>query len=115
MKEHRNNNRPERREQDQQKFRSDILTFRLGQFFGFLYNTALLAFIYDLIKEGNQDLAIKLFTINATLIGFVFLVTTIERKFFRKKRFEKRGGNFRGPRRDDRRSTSNQGSDRYNR
>ena len=39
-------------------------SYKTGLIFGFIYNVALLYLIYDLIKEGNQSLALKLFIIN---------------------------------------------------
>ncbi len=70
----------------QDKFlKSHILTFRLGQIFGFAYNLAVLAVVYKLIQQEESALAIKIFFGNIALIGFALLVTTVERKVLSKK------------------------------
>ncbi|MFT6331986.1 MAG: putative membrane protein [Lentimonas sp.] len=60
-------------------------SYRTGIFFGFIYNAALLYLIFDLIKQGSQDLAIKLFAINAALIAFAIIATKIERRMTTRK------------------------------
>ncbi len=80
-----------RKEQDyrhkwQDKFlKSHILSFRLGQFFGFVYNIALLYITYDLIKSGEKKLAVIIFASNIMLIVFALIVTKIERKIINRK------------------------------
>jgi uncharacterized membrane protein len=86
--------------------KSTTLSFRLGQIFGVIYNLALLALVYDLIKSDEKDLALKLFFGNIALIAFALLVTSIERKVLSKKP-PRRGSNNRfnkgrDNRRDDR-------------
>ena len=49
--------------------RSD-LSRKLGQFFGLIYNIALVYFVCDLAKSGNQKLALIIFSINAFVIIF---------------------------------------------
>jgi uncharacterized membrane protein len=60
-------------------------SYKLGLVFGFIYNIALLVLISNLIKDGNQSLALKLFTINAGLLVFAIVVTTIERRIVTRK------------------------------
>src|SRR4051812_12223109 len=56
--------------------KTSTLSFRLGQFFGVIYNLALLVLVYDLIQEGEKDLALKIFFGNIALIAFALLVTS---------------------------------------
>lgn len=60
-------------------------SYKTGLIFGFIYNMALLALIVDLIKAGNQALALKLFVINTGLLAFAVVVTAIERKVTTRK------------------------------
>jgi uncharacterized membrane protein len=61
------------------------VSYKTGLIFGFIYNMALLALIYDLIRAGNQPLALKLFLINAGLLAFAIIVTAIQRKVTTRK------------------------------
>jgi len=65
------------------KFHS--FSYKFGLCFGFVYNIALLFLVSNLIKEGNKDLAVKLFAINAGLIIFAVIVTAIERRVVTRK------------------------------
>jgi uncharacterized membrane protein len=65
------------------KFHS--FSYKIGLLFGFIYNVGLLALIYDLIKQDNQSLALKLFVCNTVLIAFAIVVTYIERKVTSRK------------------------------
>lgn len=65
-------------------------TYRIGQFFGFIYNLALLYFVYFLIKKNMHDLALKIFTINAFLIGFIVIITAFERKIVARKKRDRK-------------------------
>lgn len=70
----------------QDKFiKTSSTTFRLGQFFGLIYNLAILYVVYDLIQLGEKSLAIKIFALNLALIAFAVLVTSIERKILTRK------------------------------
>jgi uncharacterized membrane protein len=93
----------EYRHQWQDKYlKVNSLTFRLGQLFGLIYNLAVLYLIYSLIKEGEKDLALKIFVLNLVIIAFALLVTTIERKILwrkparrgKEKRFNKSRGRY---------------------
>ncbi len=99
----------------QDKFlKSNTVTFRLGQVFGLIYHLAVLYVVYNLIQDGEQSLALKIFAANLALVAFALLVTGVERKILsrkparkgRDKNFKPRGrtdrGNDRGGR-DDRR------------
>ncbi len=80
----------EHRHQWQDKYlKSYSSSFRMGQVFGLIYNIALLFVIYNLIKEGEKDLAIKIFTLNIAIIAFAILVTSIERKILSRKPMRK--------------------------
>ena len=77
---------------------SNVFSFRLGQLFGLIYNLAVLYLVYDLIGDGEKELAVKIFAINAAVIIFALLVTSIERKVLSRKpprrmRNDKRSGN----------------------
>ena len=77
---------------------SNVFSFRLGQVFGLIYNLAVLYLVYDLIQDGERELAIKIFAINAAVIIFALLVTSIERKVLSRKpprrmRNDKKSGN----------------------
>jgi hypothetical protein len=80
-----------RKEQDyrhqwQDKYlRSNTLSFRLGQIFGLIYNLALLYLVYDLIQDGEKNLALKIFLSNIAIIAFALLVTSVERKIISRK------------------------------
>lgn len=78
------------RHQWQDKFlKSHTTNFRLGQLLGFLYNVALLYLVYHLILSGEKKLALVIFSLNAFIIIFGLLVTTIERKVIHKKPMRK--------------------------
>lgn len=92
--------------------KNNTFTFRSGQVFGFIYNMAVLALVYDLIQKEQQDLAIKIFFGNIALIIIALLITTVERRIAGRK--PRRGG----PGRDNRRFHNNRGGhnrDRDNR
>ena len=80
--------------------------FRLGQVCGLIYNLDLLFLIYDLIQDGEKNLAIKLFAANIALIAFALLITSIERRILSRKpprrnhnsRFQGRDRNHRNDR-----------------
>ena len=59
--------------------------YKWGQIFAFSYNILLLALIAYLIDGGEHKLAIKLFTINASLMAFAVLVTFLERKVMNRR------------------------------
>ncbi|MES2676700.1 MAG: DUF2335 domain-containing protein [Pseudomonadota bacterium] len=59
--------------------------YKAGLLFGFIYNIALLAVIYDLINQHKESLALKLFVVNAALIAFAIIVTVVERKVTTRK------------------------------
>ncbi len=61
------------------------LSYRFGQFFGIIYNFALLFLVIHLIKIEEKSLAIKLFSVNAGLIILAILVTFVERKLITRK------------------------------
>jgi hypothetical protein len=76
--------------------KSTSTTFRLGQICGLTYNLALLYLVYDLVQDGEKDLAFKLFVLNLVIIGFGLLVTSVERKIlFRKPARKSRNDNKR--------------------
>jgi uncharacterized membrane protein len=74
--------------------KSHNFSYRTGQFFGLIYNLALLGLIFTLINNGDKELAVKLLTINAVLIFLALIVTTTERKLVARKP-PRRGGNNR--------------------
>lgn len=80
-----------RKEQDyrhqwQDKYlKSNTMSFRLGQVFGLIYNLALLYLVYDLIQDGEKNLALKIFFSNIAIIAFALLVTSLERKIISRK------------------------------
>ncbi len=65
--------------------KSNILSFRLGQVFGLIYNLALLCLIYNLIQNGEKELALKIFALNVAIVAFAMLVTSIERRVITRK------------------------------
>lgn len=58
---------------------------RLGYICGLLYNIALLAIVYKLIRVEEKDLAMQLFYINAGTMIFIALLTTFERRVFSRR------------------------------
>jgi hypothetical protein len=96
------------RHQWQDKYlKSNIFSFRMGQLFGFIYNVALLALVYDLIQNEEKELALNIFAINAGVIAFALLVTAIERKVLSRKPARRNGRNDKRPRPNQARSNSN--------
>jgi uncharacterized membrane protein len=74
----------------QDKFlKSHTANLRFGQSLGFLYNITLLYVVYSLISSGEKKLAVIIFALNAFIISFGLLVTTIERKVIHKKPMRK--------------------------
>ncbi len=71
---------------------------RFGQVFGLIYNIALIYFVADLAKSGNEKLALEIFAINAAVVIFAALLN----KRSSKNRDDRRK-NFR-PRNDRNRS-----------
>jgi len=57
------------------------MTFRSGQFFGFLYNVGILALVYKLITQGSNELALKIF-----LAHTAFVITIIITAFLGKRK-----------------------------
>ena len=64
---------------------SHNVTYRVGQFFGVAYNAGLLYLVYSLIESGEKSLALNIFSINAAIMVFAILATTIERKIFSRR------------------------------
>lgn len=60
-------------------------SYKTGLVFGFVYNVALLFLIFNLVKQGDKSLALKLFVINTFLIIFAIIVTAVERKITTRK------------------------------
>lgn len=61
------------------------LSYRIGQIAGLIYNVILLLIVYNLISSGEKELAIKIFTINASLMAFAVIITVFERRVFAKR------------------------------
>jgi uncharacterized membrane protein len=49
-------------------------SFRIGQIFGIIYNILILAVVVDLSQNGNNELALQIFFINALLMALAILV-----------------------------------------
>ncbi len=81
--------------------RAKNITFRLGQICGLIYNIVLLAFIYDLVQSNREELALKIFALNAALIAFALVLTLFERKVSFRKPFNRTSS--------DRKSRNNRG------
>lgn len=74
------------RHQWQDKFlKTHNRTFRMGQVFGLIYNSAVLYLVYDLIQSGEKKLALQIFIANIALLAFALLVTAIERRVISRK------------------------------
>jgi hypothetical protein len=93
----RDNHRHSRRDHDGRGYdsrpKSSRFSFFLGQFFGLVYNLAVLYVVYDLVQQDRQELALNVFAINAGVMIFAILISFVERKFFRKnhdRRFKRR-------------------------
>lgn len=56
------------------------LTFRAGQFFGFIYNISILVIIYNLINNDNDDLAFKIFFAHSILLSLIILTGFLGKK-----------------------------------
>jgi len=65
---------------------------RFGQIFGLIYNIALIYFVADLAKSGNEELALKIFAINAAVIVIAALLNkrSSKNKDDRRKNFRPR-------------------------
>lgn len=59
--------------------------YKWGQILAFIYNILLLGLILYLVESGDNELALKLFLINAVLMTFAILVTFIERRVMNRK------------------------------
>lgn len=98
----------EYRHQWQEKYlNAHNFSFRLGQFFGLIYNLGLLYLAYDLIKDGEKTLAFKILALNFGIIAFAILVTAIERKVLSRKPPRKMHNNKRFNNNRDRNSSNN--------
>jgi len=85
-----NNNRSDSREiselaKIEQEHRHKIekkaqITFRSGQFFGFLYNIGILALVYKLIVQGSNDIALKLFLAHTALVITVIITSLLGKR-----------------------------------
>ena len=96
------------RHQWQEKYlRTHNFSFRLGQFFGLIYNLAVLYLVYDLIKDGEKTLALKILILNFGIIAFAILVTAIERKILSRKPARRMHNNKRFNNNRDRNSSHN--------
>ncbi len=71
-----------------------LATYRLGQLLGLIYNLALLFLVYFLIKNGEKELAFKIFALNAAVIAFTILTLLIDKKLFSRRVDNKRRGRF---------------------
>ena len=101
----------EHRHEWQERYLSSYnLTFRFGQLVGLIYNLGLLCIIYKLINSGDKELALQLFAINAAIMAFAILATTIERKIF-SRRPAKYGNRSSSKRRPQHRNQSNRSRD----
>jgi hypothetical protein len=67
-------------------------SFRIGQLFGLIYNLALVYILYVLIRGGDKDLALKIFTLNAALIAFAVGLSTFEKRIFARNFSQKKSG-----------------------
>lgn len=56
------------------------ITFRAGQFFGFLYNVGILAIIYKLITQNNNDLALKIFLCHTALVITIIISSQLGKR-----------------------------------
>ena len=100
------------RHQWQDKFlRTHNRTFRMGQVFGLIYNSAVLYLVYDLIQNGDKKLAIQIFIANIALLAFAILVTAIERRVISRKP-PRRGGRD-NKRFNNNRNRNNNNNNRY--
>lgn len=57
--------------------------FRSGQIFGIVYHLALFLLLYILVEKGESKLALKVFVINAGIVLSAFIISTLERMFFK--------------------------------
>lgn len=55
-------------------------TFRSGQFFGFLYNIGILAIVYQLITQGNNEFALKIFLAHTALVITVIVTSLLGKR-----------------------------------
>jgi len=92
--------------------KAHISTFRLGQIFGLIYNIALLALVYDLIQNGEKQLALRIFMFNAAIIAFAILVTSVERKVLSRKSSRRHNTNNRFRNHSNDRNRNERGGDR---
>lgn len=75
----------------QQKINSS--SYLIGQVLGFAYNTALLIFVYYLVKNEHKELAVKIFLINALLIIIGLSLVTFGKKSPPKKSYGRNNHN----------------------
>jgi hypothetical protein len=67
--------------------------FRAGQIFSVIYHLSLLVLIYLLVQQGESELALKVFVINAGIVIVAYSLATIERVLFASSGRKFRPGN----------------------
>jgi predicted membrane channel-forming protein YqfA (hemolysin III family) len=80
--------------QEKQRKANNISYF-FGMVFGFIYNIGLLYLIYYFFNQGEKELAIKIFIINAILIFSCFALLSFSRRNSNRKQFKDYKKNYR--------------------
>lgn len=55
-------------------------SYRFGQFFAIIYNILILSLVTRLFIIGQNEMAVRIFSVNALLITIAILITYIERR-----------------------------------
>lgn len=72
-----------------EKPKSGRFLFVFGQLFGLVYNLAVLYFVYFLVQNGNESLALKIFAINAGVMMSAIFLSMLERRLFPRAKFDR--------------------------
>jgi hypothetical protein len=81
--------------------------YRVGQIFSITYQLSLLVLIYLLVTKGQQEMALKVFVINAGIVILSLVFSSIERVIYNaskrsKQNYRRRNSDHSGSRNDTR-------------
>lgn len=75
--------------------RANNISYFIGMIFGFIYNLVLLYLVYYFFNQGEKELALKIFIINAILIVSCFALLSFSRRSSNRKPFKDYKKNYR--------------------
>ena len=97
-----NNNQNNRNHRNNYNYRNNqrsqaqkISFYRVGQVFSLTYQISLLLLLYVLVSKGQQDMALKIFVINAGIVVLSLILSSIERVIYNAGKRDRRNHNRR--------------------